>query len=238
MDDDAAAGRGRTRLPPIPPSDRPSRAPRLPRTPPRWLSTRPAPADFVPDTETIHVDTRRHGVSMALPALRTAAGLLVLLVGGTPLVVLLAVGLTAWWARVRLRRSWRSSGVVGVVTVLALLWLRGDPGTWALAAVGLWAWLVEDAVDWWSDRLVVTDKRVYRRYGWATQHAPSMALQSAVFVDVAVSPLDRPFGCGTLRFDSAAQRDAPLARFPLVPDVRSVHHTVLRLRAEAARTSR
>ena len=62
-----------------------------------------------------------------------------------------------------------------------------------------------------------------------------MALASAVFVDVSVNPVDRLLRCGTLRFDSAAQRDAPLARFPLVPDVAQVHHTVLRLRAAAYR---
>jgi hypothetical protein len=195
----------------------------------------PSATDFVPDGETVHVDVRRHPVSLLLPALRTAAGMAVLLVGASLPALVVTAGVTAWWAHARLRRGRRTAWLVGAVVAALLLWLRSDPATWALAVVALWVWLAEDALDWWSDRLVVTDRRVYRRYGWATQHAPSMALQSAVFVDVAISPLDRLFGCGTLRLDSAAQRDAPLARFPQVPDVRSVHHTVLRLRAAAPR---
>lgn len=218
----------RSSLPPLPPPARP--AGRL-----AALATSPGGTEFVPPGETVHVDTRKHPVALAVPVLRTLAGLLVLVTGVELVPVLLLAGLTAVWAHDRLRRPWRSAGVVALVVVVLALWLGTRPATWALAAVLVLVWLVDDVLDWWSDRLVVTDKRVYRRYGWITQHAPSMALTNAVFIDVAISPFDRLLRCGTLRLDSAAQRDAPLAKFELVPGVRSVHSTVLTLRGRAAR---
>ena len=196
---------------------------------------RPGPVGFVPPMEQVHVDARRHPVALAVPVLRTGAALLLLLTGAEVVPLLLTGVLVGAWARDRLRVDTRAALVVGAVACVLLVLLGGSPAGFALAVLAVWGWLAEDVADWWNDRLVVTDRRVYRRHGWLTEHAPSMALQNAVFVDVAVSPTDRLLRCGTLRFDSAAQRDAPLARFGLVPDVRSVHHTVLELRARSNR---
>ena len=209
------------------------------RRPVRWRPRPPSDwyreTSFVPTGETVVVDERQHGVALVPPVTRSLAGLLLLVVGPSLGAVLVSVLATAWWAHLRLRRDWRSALVLGGVVALGLVLVRDSPGWWALAAVGMWVWLADDVLDWANDRLVITDKRVYRHHGWVTSHAPSMALANAVFVDVVRTPLDRVFRCGTLRFDSAAQRDAPLARFPLVPEVQHVHHKILELRSRAFR---
>jgi hypothetical protein len=64
----------------------------------------------------------------------------------------------------------------------------GDGGTrccWML----LLLWLLEDVLDWHSDRLVVTDKRIYRRHGVITRHSPSISLTAIAYIDAAVPPL-------------------------------------------------
>lgn len=190
----------------------------------------------MPDGEVVHVDERQHPVALLVPGLRTLLGLVALCTGLRLLPLLLFAAAVGWWASSRMHVSARTAAICAAVASVALLYLgTGSPLRWSLAAVLVMAWGAEDALGWWDDRLVITDKRVYRRYGWVTQHAPSMALQSAVFVDVSTGPLERLFGCGTLRFDSAAQRDAPLSRFDLVADVERVHHRVLELRAAAMR---
>ena len=103
----------------------------------------------------------------------------------------------------------------------------------ALLLVLLLLWLLEDLADWHSDRLVVTDKRIYRRHGVLTRHSPSISLTAIAYIDAAVPPLGRLLHYGTLRLDSVAQRDAPLSRFDLIPDVVPVSHEILRLRAAA-----
>lgn len=194
------------------------------------------PTPFVPDGETVHVDRRKHPAALAVPLLRSLAGVVALTSGLALPAVLVFAALTALWARVRARAGRRGALLAAAAATVVLLWMgSASPLSWSLAIVLLWLWAIEDAAAWWHDRLVVTDKRVYRRYGWLTQHAPSMALANAVFVDVSVNPVDRLLRCGTLSFDSAAQRDDPLARLSLVPDVADVHHTVLRLRSSAYR---
>ena len=102
-----------------------------------------------------------------------------------------------------------------------------------LCVLALLTWLLEDVADWWSDRLVISDKRIYRRYGVITGHSPSISLMGVVYIDASVPPLGRLLHYGTLQLDSAAQEDAPLSRLELVPDVVAVSHEILRLRSAA-----
>lgn len=199
------------------------------------LALQPGDTSFVPPHETVELERRQHPAVLAPAAVRTVTALLALSSGAAPLLVVLFAAATAWWARERMHRRWRTAAAVAGAATVVLLWLSSAPLRWALAVVLVWLWLAEDVVDWWQERLVVTDQRIYRHYGWLTRHAPSMALLSAVFVDVSSSPWERLFGSGTLRFDSAAQRDAPLSRFAMLPDVEQVHRTVLALRAGSAR---
>ena len=187
---------------------------------------------FVPPTETVQIDLRRHPFVMVPALLRTVTGLVVV-VGGPrfwPLVVLAAA--IALWALARLRTGLRRTAMIAAGTTVgtAVLLLVAGP---VLCVLALLTWLLEDVADWWSDRLVISDKRIYRRYGVITGHSPSISLMGVVYIDASVPPLGRLLHYGTLQLDSAAQEDAPLSRLELVPDVVAVSHEILRLRSAA-----
>jgi hypothetical protein len=140
---------------------------------------------------------------------------------------------TAVWAQVRLAGGLRRSAIIGAVAAGTVLVLQAlDGRRWdALLLALLLLWLLEDVLDWHSDRLVVTDKRIYRRHGVITRRSPSISLTAIAYIDAAVPPLGQLLHYGTLRLDSVAQRDDPLSRFDLIPDVVPVSHEILRLRA-------
>lgn len=190
---------------------------------------------FVPAAEVVAIDARRHPLVLLTPALRTCAGLVLLLLGPMLIPALWFALVTAVWAGVRLAGGLRVSLLVGggaAAAALLLVSLSGWRPT-LLLVVLLLGWLAEDIADWYSDRLVVTDKRIYRRHGVITHHSPSISLMAIAYIDAAVPPLGQLLHYGTLRLDSVAQRDAPLSRFDQIPDVVAVSHEILRLRAAA-----
>lgn len=221
------AGRARDRLRRAP--DRLRRAPDLLRG---WDAGHRA-TSFVPSSETVELDVRRHPVTLAWPAARTAAGLLVLLAGPGLPAVLAFLAVTALWSQTRLGGGLRRAAVVAAAGLLVLL-VAATP----LALLVLGLWLAEDVADWRCDRLIVTNKRIYRRYGVFTAHSPSIALTAVAFIDASVPPIGRLLHYGTLHLDSVAQRDAPLARLDLLPDITRVSHEILRLRAAALQFGR
>ena len=187
---------------------------------------------FVPSADTVVIDVRRHAFVLIWPLLRTIAGLLVLATGASP-ATLLALALAAGvWARVRFGTGLRRTAVAAGAATLALVGLLVVVNV-LLVLLLLLLWLAEDVADWMCDRLVVTDRRIYRRYGVFTRHSPSIALTAIAFIDAAVPPLGHLLHYGTLRLDSVAQRDAPLARMDYVPGVVPVSHEILRLRSLA-----
>lgn len=190
---------------------------------------------FVPSAEVVAIDARRHPLVLLTPALRTCAGLVLLLLGPLLLPVLWFALVTAVWARVRLAVGLRGMLFVGgaAAGLAVLLVTRQGWRPALLLVVLLLGWLAEDVADWYSDRLVVTDKRIYRRHGVITRHSPSISLMAIAYIDAAVPPLGQVLHYGTLRLDSVAQRDAPLSRFDQIPDVVPVSHEILRLRASA-----
>jgi hypothetical protein len=187
---------------------------------------------FVPASETIAIDVRRHPFLLLAPVLRTLVALVVLGAGLTLVPLLTFAVVTAVWARVRHRSGLRTAATVALGATGALLLVTVLAGP-LLPVVLLLAWLTEDVADWWSDRLVVSDKRIYRRYGVVTRHAPSISLTAVAYIDASVPPVGRLLRYGTLSLDSVAQQDAPLSRFDLVPDVVAVSHDILRLRSAA-----
>lgn len=187
---------------------------------------------FVPDSDTVVIDVRRHWFLLLWPALRTLLGLVVLVAGSMLLPVALFALATGVWARARFGTGARKTAVVAVLGTAALIVLPALTGA-VVSALLLFTWAAEDAADWWCDRLVVTDRRIYRRYGVLTRHSPSIALTAIAFIDGAVPPIGHLLQYGTLRLDSVAQRDAPLARMDLIPDVTSVTHQILQLRMTA-----
>lgn len=197
----------------------------------RWDEQHRA-SSFVPDAETVEIDARRHGLLLVTPALRTVAGVLVLAAGLDLAFVLLFAVLVAVWMRTCNGSGLRTTLVVAGATTGGLVVLGAMTGP-LLCLVLLLGWLAEDVADWYTDRLIVTDKRIYRIHGVLTRHSPSISLASIAYIDAAVPPVGRLLRYGTLRLDSVAQRDAPLSRFDLIPDVVPVSHEILRLRTAA-----
>lgn len=198
----------------------------------RALDDRMSAATFVSATESVRIDVRRHPFVLAVPALRTLAGALVLAAGVRLVHLLVFAVLTAVWAGWRFRSGLRATGLTALVATAALAVLDLLWGPF-VCLVLLLVWALDDLADWYCDRLVVTDKRIYRRYGVLTQHSPSISLTAIAYLDASVPPLGRLFGYGTLSLDSVAQRDAPLSRFDHVPDVVVVSHEILELRSRA-----
>lgn len=198
----------------------------------RAVDDRMRTATFVSATETVRIDVRRHPFVLTAPGLRTLAGT-VALAAGPQLSHLLVFGvLTAVWAGWRFRAGLRTTGLTALVATAALAVLDALLGP-AVPLLLLSVWLLDDLADWYCDRLVVTDKRIYRRYGVLTQHSPSISLTAIAYLDASVPPLGRLFGYGTLSLDSVAQRDAPLSRFDHVPGVVAISHEILELRSQA-----
>ncbi len=184
---------------------------------------------FVADSETVVIDERRHPLLLLLPGLRTLAGLLALATGPSLSGLLLFFVLTALWAQFRLRTGLRRTALLaaGAVAALLVLSLSGP----LLCAVLLLGWFAEDCADWYTDRLVVSDRRIYRSYGVVIRHSPSISLTGIAYLDTAILPLGSWWTAGTLRLDSVAQRDAPLSRIDLLPDVIAQSHRILELRS-------
>ena len=198
----------------------------------RAFDDRMRAARFISATETVRIDVRRHPFVLAVPALRTLAGA-VAVVAGPRLSHLLVFGvLTVVWAGWRFRAGLRTTGLAALVATAALALADALWGPFVCLLL-LLLWLLDDLADWYCDRLVVTDKRIYRRYGVLTQHSPSISLTAIAYLDASVPPLGRLFGYGTLSLDSVAQRDAPLSRFDHVPSVVAVSHEILELRSRA-----
>lgn len=189
-------------------------------------------APFVPAAETVKIDARRHPLLLVMPVLRTIVGVLLLAVGLDLPALLVFTLVTAIWASMRMSPGLRRSLVIGAAAGGGLVLVDAVTGP-VLPLVVLLGWLAEDVADWYTDRLVVSDKRIYRRHGVLTRHSPSIALTGIAYIDAAVPPVGRLLGYGTLRLDSVAQRDAPLSRFDLIPDVVAVSHEILRLRTSA-----
>jgi hypothetical protein len=186
--------------------------------------------------EHVVIDKHQHKLVLAAPALRTVFGLVALVTPIGHLVTLVLFGLLVVISlRQRVVAPWpRVLVASAAVAVLVSLARTASSGIWInLALGGLIIWLLDDVLDWYSDRLLVTNRRLYRLYGVVVTHRPSMSLTGVAFIDVSVSPLGRIFHYGTLLLDSAAQRDAPLQRFDFLPDAIDVQREILRLRQGA-----
>lgn len=187
---------------------------------------------FVSGAETVHIDERRHPFLLVAPVVRTLVALLLIAVGVGPLLALTLVVVVVVWVYLRFRVGVKRTALISGGSVVALVLLEAVIGP-VLCVVLVLGWLTEDLVDWCADRLVVTDRRIYRRHGVLTRHSPSIALTAIAYIDSSVTPLGSLLHYGTLRLDSVAQRDDPLSRFDLIPDVVAVTHEILRLRTQA-----
>lgn len=192
------------------------------------------PLRHLGDQEDVVVCQRQHPAVLIPKAIRTGSGVGMMVSPPTLGLVLIFAGsilIETLRAPARLSRKTILVLVVGL-SVAVLLLGHADVFIRTLTALAILIWLAADVGTWLYDRLVVTDKRLYRVHGLVTTHRPSVALQTITVIDLELGPAGRWFG--TLIFDTPAQRDGPLHRFTFVREASEVHKTILRLRATAA----
>jgi hypothetical protein len=193
------------------------------------------PLRHLPPGEHIAVNERQHPAVLIPKALRTGSGLGMMISGASVgLAVIFAAAVLADTIREPARFRRRTIFILVVLLTLTLFIIGGyaSGAVRMIAALVLIGWLTGDVLTWFYDRLVVTNRRLYRIHGLLTTHRPSVALQSITVVDLEMGPAARWFG--TLRFDTPAQRDGPLHRFTYVRDAGDVHITILQLRADVS----
>jgi hypothetical protein len=193
------------------------------------------PLRHLPPDERIVLNERQHQAVLIPKAIRTGSGLGMMISRPTlGLVLIFAAAVLADTIRAPVKHRRRT--IVIIVAVLALaLYLIGahaNLAVRALTAAAILVWITADVLTWFYDRLVVTNRRLYRVHGLLTTRRPSVALQSITVVDLEMGPAGKWFG--TLRFDTPAQRDTPLERFTYVRDAGEVHIKILQLRASAS----
>ncbi len=196
------------------------------------------PLRHLPPDERVEVNERQHAAVLITKAIRTGSGLGMMVSGPTlGLVLLFAVALLADTIRspTRLRRRTIVLLVAVLSAALFLIGAHTSPTVRALVTAAILLWLLGDVMAWFYDRLIVTDRRLYRVHGVLTTRRPSVALQNITVVDLEMGPAGRWYG--TLMFDTPAQRDSPLHRFTYVRDAGNVHVTILQLRAAASAKS-
>jgi hypothetical protein len=191
------------------------------------------PLRHLPPDEDISVNERQHPAVLIPKAIRTGSGLGMMISGASiGLAVIFAGAVLADTIREPARFRRRTILILVVLLSLALFFIGGyaSGAVRSLTAIALCLWLTADVLTWFYDRLVVTNRRLYRIHGLLTTHRPSVALQNITVIDLEMGPAARWFG--TLRFDTPAQRDGPLHRFTYVPKAGDVHVTILQLRAD------
>ncbi len=192
------------------------------------------PLRHLGDEEDVAICARQHPAVLIPKAIRTGSGVGMMLSRPTiGLVVIFAASVLVETIRSPARFRRRTVFLLVVALSVAVLLLgHGNVLTRTLTALAILVWLAADLLTWLYDRLVVTNRRLYRVHGFITTHRPSVALLAITVVDLELGPAGRWFG--TLIFDTPAQRDGPLHRFTFVRDPSEVHKTILRLRELAA----
>lgn len=189
---------------------------------------------LLPPDDEVFINERQHPAVLIAKAIRTGSGV-GMLISRPTLGLMLLFGGAVLAEALRSFPGLRRRTVLGLTVALTFVLFvlaHGSPALRACAGAALVGWLVVDVLTWFFDRLIVTNRRLYRLHGLVTKHLPSVALQSITVVDVELGPAARWFG--TLNFDTPAQRDSPLHRFTYVPDAGAVHVRILDLRAAAS----
>lgn len=200
----------------------------------RWADrVQELPLKHLPPDEHVVINERQHPAVLILKAIRTGSGVGMMLSQPTiGLAFIFGGSIVADTIRDPSYFKRRTVLLLSVLLTVAVFLLgHASPTIRACTAAAILIWLLADLATWFYDRLVVTNRRLYRIHGLLTTHRPSVALQSVTVVDLEMGPASRWFG--TLRFDTPAQRDGPLHRFTFVRDAGNVHVQILQLRASA-----
>ena len=169
-----------------------------------------------PTQENIVFVHRRHWLVLIFPVLATLLGSAFILGSDEQLVWQAGfAGLMTWLAWRRNRWSiFRTWFVVALWLVPLLLAL--DMASWlvrTLAVLAIGGYLVVVLLQWWFERLVLSETALWLLSGVISTASPKAPLTSIQFQDVRQNPLEQLLQCGSLNFDTAAQSDKPLSRF-------------------------
>jgi hypothetical protein len=169
-----------------------------------------------PTQESVVFVHRRHWLVLVVPGLTTLLASAFILGSDEPQVWLAVfAAIMTWLAR---RRNGWSRVMTWVVVALWLvpLVLVLDAPSWLLrtaAVLGFGGYLVAVLLQWWFERLVLSETALWKLSGVITTASPKAPLTSIQFQDVRQNIVEQLFQCGTLNFDTAAQSDKPLSRF-------------------------
>jgi hypothetical protein len=194
-----------------------------------------------PTGERVLSKHRRHWLVLVGPAVLAFVGSLVMLVASQPRtwLLLFAIGtvlLDRWrhsWSDLRTMRA-------AAVWLVPLLLTSGLPGDLfrASAILALLVYLLVVVARWWCEVLVVTETALWRIWGVVTTASPKAPLTSLLFQDVRQSATEQALRCGTLRFDTASDKDDPLASYGPISEPFTVSADIHRQRLEVSRGGR
>ena len=184
---------------------------------------------------------RRHWLVLVGPAVLAFVGSVAMLVAGQPRtwLLLLAIGtvlLDRW------RHAWSDLRTVGaaavwLVPLLLTSGLRSDLFR-ACAILALLVYLLVVVARWWCEVLVLTETAIWRIWGVVTTASPKAPLTSLLFQDVRQSVTEQALRCGTLRFDTASDKDDPLASYGPIGEPFEVSAAIHRQRLQVPRAGR
>ncbi len=194
-----------------------------------------------PTGEQVLSKHRRHWLVLVRPAVLACVGSVAMLVTSQPRtwLVLFAIGtvlLDRW------RHSWSDLRTVGAAAVwlgplLLTSGLRSDLFR-ACAILALLVYLLVVVARWWCEVLVVSETALWRLWGVVSTASPRVPLTSIIYQDVRRSVTEQVLHCGTLRFDTASDKDDPLARYGPISDPGEVSAAIHRQRLQVLGASR
>lgn len=184
---------------------------------------------------------RRHWLVLVGPAVLAFVGSFVMLVADQPRTWLLLFA-TGMVLLDRWRRSWSGLRTAAAAAVwLVPLWLTLDLRTElfrAGAVLALLVYLLVVVARWWFEALVLTETSIWRLSGVISTASPKAPLTSILFQDVRQTVTEQALRCGTLRFDTASDKDDPLASFGPISDPLDVGADIHRQRLRLSRSGR
>jgi uncharacterized membrane protein YdbT with pleckstrin-like domain len=119
---------------------------------------------------------------------------------------------------------------IGVTALLTAPPMPGLPLALLILTILFVTVLLAGWVDWWEDHILVTDQRLLRVYGVLTIAADDMQLSKITDMTYRRPLLGRVLGYGTLRIESAGQKQS-LERIDYLPDPVRMYREVQTRRA-------
>jgi Bacterial PH domain len=191
-----------------------------------------------PTQESVIFVHRRHWLVLVVPGLTALLASAFILGSAEPLIWLAVyAGVVTWLAKRRNSWSSRKTWFVVALWVVPML-LALDSPSWfvrSVAVLGFLGHLVMVLLQWWLERLVLTDTALWKLSGVISTASPKAPLTSIQFQDVQQNALEQVLHCGTLNFDTAAQSDKPLSRFGPVTEPFEVGALIHQQRLHATR---